>query len=189
MAARLERRCHRHATAAITGCTPDLATFFTADTHFGHGGALGLYRRPFGSVAAMNAALLAGWQARVTPDDEVWHLGDFALGARTDAAGLLAALPGRKHLLLGNNDPASTAALPGWTSVAAYAELVVDGVALVLCHYAFRTWRNMARGAWNLHGHSHGRLAPLLHQADVGVDSWAFRPVTLAEITGRRRPR
>ncbi len=185
----MERRGQWRAAAPLARYTIDVATFFTADTHFGHGGALGLYRRPFGTVAEMDAALLAGWQALVTPDDEVWHLGDFALGARTDAAGLLAALPGRKHLLLGNNDPAATVALPGWASVAAYAEVVVDGVALVLCHYAFRTWRNMGRGAWNLHGHSHGRLAPLPHQADVGVDRWAFRPVTLAEIIGRRRPR
>ena len=134
----------------------------------------------------MNAAMVAAWQKRVGPDDEVWHLGDFALGRRTDAAGLLAALPGRKHLLLGNNDPASTAALPGWDSVASYAEIAVDGTALVLCHYAFRTWRDMARGAWNLHGHSHGRLAPLPHQADVGVDCWGFCPVSLPEIIGRR---
>jgi calcineurin-like phosphoesterase family protein len=70
--------------------------------------------------------------------------------------------------------------------VQAYAELTVDGTALVLCHYAFRTWRDMGRGAWNLHGHSHGRLKPLARQADVGVDAWQFRPVTLAEITGRR---
>ena len=123
------------------------------------------------------------------PEDEVWHLGDFALGRRTDAAGLLAALPGRKHLLLGNNDPASTAALPGWASVASYAEIVLDGTMLILCHYALRTWRDMARGAWNLHGHSHGRLPPLPHQADVGVDCQAFHPVTLPEITARRRRR
>ncbi len=167
-----------------------MVTYFTADTHFGHGGALGLYRRPFASVDAMNAAMMAAWQQRVRPEDDVWHLGDFALGRRTDAAGLLAALPGSKHLLLGNNDPATTAALPGWASVSSYAELELDGVPLVLCHYAFRTWRNIGRGAWNLHGHSHGRLAPLPRQADVGVDRWGFRPVTLAEITaGRARPR
>ncbi len=135
----------------------------------------------------MNAAMVAAWQERVRPEDEVWHLGDFALGRRTDAAGLLDALPGRKHLLLGNNDPASTAALSGWASVADYAEIVLDGTRLVLCHYAFRTWRDMGRGAWNLHGHSHGRLPPLPHQADVGVDRWEFRPVTLPEITARRR--
>jgi calcineurin-like phosphoesterase family protein len=40
----------------------------------------------------------------------------------------------------------------------------------------------MDRGALNLHGHSHGRLAPLPRQVDVGVDVFEFRPVTLAEI-------
>ncbi len=159
-----------------------MTVFFTADTHFGHGGALGLYRRPFASVAEMDAAMLAGWQAAVGPADEVWHLGDFAVGRRVDAAGLLAALPGRKHLVTGNNDPAATTALPGWASVQCYAEIVVDGTALVLCHYAFRTWRDMGRGAWNLHGHSHGRLTPVPRQVDVGVDAWSFRPVTLAQL-------
>ena len=163
-----------------------MATYFTADTHFGHGGALGLYRRPFASVAAMDAAMVAGWQDIVGADDEVWHLGDFAVGRRVDAAGLLAALPGRKHLVTGNNDPASTTALPGWASVQAYAETEVGGIRLVLCHYAFRTWRDMGRGAWNLHGHSHGRLKPLPHQVDVGVDGWGFRPVTLDRLTARR---
>ena len=40
-----------------------MAILFTADTHFGHGGALGLFRRPFPSVAAMDAALIEGWNA------------------------------------------------------------------------------------------------------------------------------
>ena len=56
----------------------------------------------------------------------------------------------------------------------------------MLCHYAFRTWRDMTRGAWNLHGHSHGRLKPQPHQADVGVDAWGFRPVTLAQVMAGR---
>jgi calcineurin-like phosphoesterase family protein len=47
----------------------------------------------------------------------------------------------------------------------------------------------MHRGWLNLHGHSHGRLAPMPRQADVGVDVWEFRPVTLAEIRARRRRR
>ena len=164
-----------------------MATFFTADTHFGHGGALGLYRRPFTSVAVMDAAMIAAWQAAVLPVDEVWHLGDFAVGSRVDAAALLAALPGHKHLITGNNDAKAVTALAGWASVQPYAEVEVEGVALVLCHYAFRTWRNMARGAWNLHGHSHGRLKPLPRQADVGVDACGFAPLTIAAVQARLR--
>ena len=173
-----------------------MAVFFTADTHFGHAAARALYRRPFPSVAAMDEAMVARWNEVVGPGDEVWHLGDFVVGPRKGAAvaeaaeALLARLNGRKHLVIGNNDPPAVAALPGWASAAHYAELEVDGVGAVLCHYAFRTWRNANRGWANLHGHSHGRLRPPLpRQADVGVDAQDFRPVTLEQAlrAGRRR--
>ena len=119
--------------------------------------------------------MVARWNATVAPGDTVFHLGDFAVGHR-DPGALLAQLHGEKHLLTGNNDPPAVVGLPGWASVQPYLELVVDATPVVLCHYALRTWRDMARGARNLHGHSHGRLAPLSRQHDVGVDVRAFRP-------------
>jgi calcineurin-like phosphoesterase family protein len=160
-----------------------MALFFTADHHFAHGGARGLFRRPFASVAEMDGAMVARWNAVVAADDEVWHLGDFAV--RQPAARiseLLDRLAGTKHLIVGNNDGPATTGLSGWASVQHYAELEVDGTFLVLCHYPLRSWHRMSRGAINLHGHSHGRLAPLPRQVDVGVDAFDFRPVTLAEI-------
>ncbi|MBL6456121.1 metallophosphoesterase family protein [Belnapia sp. T6] len=164
-----------------------MAVFFTSDTHFGHAGARGFYRRPFDSLAAMDAAMLERWNATVGPEDEVWHLGDFALGMPAAAmADLLVRLHGRKHLVAGNNDPPATTELAGWASTQAYAEIELGGVGLVLCHYPFRSWRNMGRGWLNLHGHSHGRLAPMTRQTDVGVDVWEFRPVTLAQIAAKR---
>jgi calcineurin-like phosphoesterase family protein len=165
-----------------------MAIFFTSDTHFGHGGALGLYRRPFASVAAMNEALVERWNETVGPDDVIWHLGDFAIRQPPAVvAGLLARLSGRKHLVAGNNDPPATIELDGWESVQPYAETAVGDVSLVLCHYPFRSWRGMGKGWVNLHGHSHGRLKPQPRQFDVGVDVWGFRPVTLDEILYRRR--
>ena len=165
-----------------------MAIFFTSDTHFGHGGALGLYRRPFASVAAMNESLVERWNETVGPDDVVWHLGDFAIRQhQTVVTHLLARLRGRKHLVAGNNDPPATRELAGWESVQSYLEIEVDGVFLVLCHYPFRSWREMGKGWVNLHGHSHGKLKPLPRQFDVGVDVWEFRPVTLGEILHNRR--
>lgn len=167
-----------------------MAVFVTADTHFGHGGALGLFGRRHPSVAAMDAALIAAWNAVVGPNDEVWHLGDFAV-RQTPArvAILLAALAGTKHLITGNNDgPATTQA--GWASVSAYAEREVDGQRIVLCHYPFRSWRDMGRGGWNLHGHSHGKLAPMRRQRDVGVDAVGYTPLRLeAAVSSVRRSR
>jgi calcineurin-like phosphoesterase family protein len=52
--------------------------YFTADQHFGHAGIIGLCKRPFRSVEEMDEAMIANWNAVVGPDDEVWHLGDFA---------------------------------------------------------------------------------------------------------------
>jgi calcineurin-like phosphoesterase family protein len=133
----------------------------------------------------MDAAMLARWNETVAPDDEVWHLGDFALRTRADvAAALLRRLHGRKHLVAGNNDPAEIVGLPQWSSTQHYAEITVEDRRLVLCHYAFRTWNGMAKRALNLHGHSHGRLKPMPGQTDVGVDAWDFRPIRIFQARG-----
>jgi calcineurin-like phosphoesterase family protein len=164
--------------------------FFTSDQHFGHGGARGLFKRPFATTAEMDAAMTARWNEAVGADDEVWHLGDFAVRQPAARSGeLLDALAGTKHLIVGNNDSRPTTGLAGWASVQHYAELEVEGTWLILCHYPLRTWNRIGRGALNLHGHSHGRLAPLLRQVDVGVDLWDFRPVTLGQIRERLRDR
>jgi calcineurin-like phosphoesterase family protein len=167
-----------------------VTVWFTADTHFGHGAALGRFGRPFASVADMDEALIARWNEQVGRNDEVWHLGDFAYRVAPERlTALLARLNGIKHLVTGNNDGPDTVALAGWASVQTYRELELDGVRLVLCHYPFRTWNGMYKGALNLHGHSHGQLAGLTRQVDVGVDVWDYRPITLDVIRARRRKR
>jgi calcineurin-like phosphoesterase family protein len=165
-----------------------LTVLFTSDTHFGDPRVLRIDKRPFGSIPEHDEALIARWNEAVGPDDEVWHLGDFALHVKPERiAELLRLLNGRKHLITGNNDGPATLSAPGWASVQAYAEINVDGTWLVLCHYAFRTWKNMGKGWIDLHGHSHGRLKVQTRQFDVGVDIWDYRPVTLATILGSRR--
>ncbi len=126
-----------------------MAVFFTGDTHFGHGGALGLYRRPFASVAAMNEAMVERWNETVGVDDEIWHLGDFAIRQPESlVAELLARLRGRKHLVAGNNDPPATTALDGWASVQPYAEIAVARRLRLSC----ATTRSAAGAAWTKAG-------------------------------------
>jgi len=165
-----------------------MATHFTSDPHFGDPRVLRIDKRPFPDLATHDATLIANWNAVVAPEDEVWHLGDFALGPPPERlAEIIAALNGIKRLIVGNNDGPATLALPGWASVAHYAETVVEGRRLVLCHYAFRTWNGIGKGALNLHGHSHGRLTPAPRQYDVGVDAQGPAPVRLDAILRSRR--
>jgi calcineurin-like phosphoesterase family protein len=154
--------------------------FFTGDTHFGDHRVLNIRPRPFDSLDEMNETLIARWNARVRAEDDIWHLGDFASGLKL-AQLVLPKLNGRKHLVPGNNDPEAVGRLE-WTSVQRFAEVVVEGTMLVLCHYPFRSWNRMHRGSVNLHGHSHGRLRPLKHQFDVGVDARGFTPILLSEL-------
>ncbi|QAY75694.1 metallophosphoesterase family protein [Sphingosinicella sp. BN140058] len=158
-----------------------MTRFFTSDTHFGDHRVLNIHKRAFASVAEMDAALVSAWNACVAPQDEVWHLGDFARKA-ADVPDLLGSLNGTKHLIRGNNDPPGTLEAGGWASVHDYHEIDEEGVKLVLCHYPFRSWNGQHKGALNLHGHSHGKLKPIPRQIDVGVDVWSWRPVTLAQL-------
>lgn len=162
--------------------------FFTSDTHFNDPRVLRIDRRPFASLAEHDEALIALWNETVGPQDEVWHLGDFARPGKASVPNLLSRLNGRKRLIVGNNDGPDTTTAPGWEEVRHYAELRVEATLLVLCHYPFRTWNQMGKKSIDLHGHSHGRLKPLPRQHDVGVDAWNFRPVPLSLLLhGRSR--
>lgn len=166
--------------------------YFTSDTHFGDPRVLALDRRPFTSLQSHDQALIDLWNQTVGAEDEIWHLGDFARASRTEQVdALLSRLNGRKHLIIGNNDNATTVGAIGWSSTCHYAELSADGKLLILCHYPFLTWNQIGKKSINLHGHSHGRLKGGIRQYDVGVDAWDFRPVSLGQLlssrAGRRR--
>lgn len=81
-----------------------MATWFTADTHFGHARIIELCERPYGNVDEMNEALVNNWNALVADDDIVFILGDLALGKIDDSLVYVAALNGRKVLVPGNHD-------------------------------------------------------------------------------------
>jgi calcineurin-like phosphoesterase family protein len=141
-----------------------LTVFFTSDTHFGDPRVLRIDKRPFKTIPEHDAALMANWNAVVSPEDEVWHLGDFALHVRPERVDeLLGLLNGRKHLITGNNDGPATLAAKGW--------------------------KNMGRGWIDLHGHSHAKLKPQTRQFDVGVDAFDYRPVDLETILASRTRR
>lgn len=78
--------------------------FFTSDTHFGHKRIIELCNRPYADVEDMNENLIKNWNDTVAPDDEVFHLGDVALGPWSEWDGLLSRLNGHITLVIGNHD-------------------------------------------------------------------------------------
>ena len=169
-----------------------MAILFTADLHLGHVNILKFCARPFDSISDMEYAIISNWNAVVTPEDEVWVLGDFAYRNQTPAAAYLSKLNGTKHLVTGNHDSIDTVRAKGWASVQPFAEITVDNHPVTMCHYAMRLWPRMKKGGVNLFGHSHGRLPGYQTnkgggQLDVGVDCWGFRPVSMTDIQRRLR--
>ncbi len=162
-----------------------MTVFFTADTHFGHARIIDFMARPFRDLEDMDRSLIDRWNARVAPDDTVYHLGDFAWGSARAAAAVLAALNGRKTLIAGNHDHSRTRALDGWEQVTQILEVEHGGVRLALCHYPMLEWPGAWKGVLHLFGHVHGRIPALDRRCDVGVDVWDFAPVTLPEIQAR----
>ena len=159
-------------------------TWFTADTHFGHGRIIELCGRPYKNVGEMDADLIARWNSVVQEGDDVWHLGDFCHRSARPARDYLQRLRGRVHLVHGNHDNLDTRSCALFASSQPFAQAKVEGVRLCLLHYGMRVWPGSRRGALHLYGHSHGRLPGDRQCVDVGVDyaPWAYRPVSLAEL-------
>jgi calcineurin-like phosphoesterase family protein len=78
-------------------------TWIVSDTHFFHDNIIVYANRP----VEHQQLILDSWQEKVEEQAPLLHLGDLALGKRTQLEGL-DHLPGDKTLLLGNHDRRST---------------------------------------------------------------------------------
>ena len=170
-----------------------MRTFFTADTHFFHGNIIKYCDRPFAHADEMNEAIITNWNAMVGPQDQVFHLGDFAFCPPDKAANIARRLHGTKYLILGNHDRKKTV-----EAIAPFFEWAKDTyLATVqdkqhpegkqqiwLSHYAHLVWPQQGYGVWHLFGHSHGKcVIPFTSKSmDVGVDSNGFYPVSYDQI-------
>lgn len=83
--------------------------YFTSDLHFSHNKEFVYVPRGFSSVEEMNEEIISRWNSIVTPEDEVYVLGDLCLGGGSDEAvvqnmQLIRRLNGKLHVVLGNHD-------------------------------------------------------------------------------------
>jgi calcineurin-like phosphoesterase family protein len=148
-----------------------------SDTHFGHGPILDYcpWRRTWAaSLEDHDAALVAAWRERVSPDDWVLHLGDFCLGTEERAVRLRALLPGRVILVRGNHDRSlARMQAAGFDLVHSAVRIESGGQRWFGRHNpaAFSTGE-AAAATRLLHGHCHGN--PLEAQIHPAIRALAF---------------
>ena len=78
--------------------------FYISDLHFGHQNAIVFDQRPFSTVEEMDETIITLWNRRVTDDDDVYIIGDFAFRNQKPEEWYLSRLNGRKNLIIGNHD-------------------------------------------------------------------------------------
>lgn len=181
-----------------------MSIMFTSDTHFGHANIIKYSKRPFlfdpsrghedsrnRDVDGMDEALIKNWNYVVTPDDTIYHIGDFAFYRdQRQTRNVLRRLNGNKILILGNHDKKlEPETLRMFSRVHSYYELTVPDKdvgkqKIVLLHYAMRVWDKSHHGSWHLYGHSHGTLPddPNSLSFDVGSDCHGYTPISYEQV-------
>jgi calcineurin-like phosphoesterase family protein len=164
-----------------------MRSWFTSDEHYGHTRIIEYCNRPFSNVTEMNETLIRNHNALVAPEDEVYHLGDFAF---RNHAMYLRRLNGRHYLIKGNHEgkdwkDAGFAWVKEVATVSVCTGRLNERQDIFLSHYAHRRWNRAHYGVIHLFGHSHGQLEDYCTSCDVGVDAWDYKPVSFEQLVER----
>lgn len=172
--------------------------YYTSDTHFFHDKIIRLCNRPFDNLEEMHREIIKRWNSKVSPEDTVYFLGDFAFTCKDTQAikEVIGQLNGQKVIIKGNHefgfDDYSVRKAGNVLSVQNYLEINDNGKKVVLFHYPIEDWNGRWRGAYHLYGHIHNSqhciaLPEHIRRFNVGMDVHDFYPVTLNELITSRR--
>lgn len=182
-----------------------MTKYYTSDLHIGHANIISYCNRPFDSVDEMNAALIERWNATVGPFDDVWVLGDVAMGRIDETLPMISSLNGVKTLLPGNHDRCWLGHKKRGDWLRRYHEAgfdyiidrdVVEGFlgkrCVLVSHFPYQgdshdedryeDHRPTDHGLPLLHGHVHDKWTVKGRMINVGVDVRGFAPVSEDEL-------
>ncbi len=166
--------------------------WFTADLHEGHGNILSYARRPFHDVEHQHEVFVRNFNARVKPEDTVYHDGDFCFrnskggkkgeGTTKKASDWQKDYVGNWIYLKGNHDGNNSLKTP-----IEKIYLKFGGKNICIVHNPSHA---DPTAELNLVGHIHTQWAVkrLNHKSimvNIGVDVWNYRPVSFDEIMKR----
>jgi len=174
------------------------SVFLVSDTHFGHKGVCHFTRndgvtklRPFDTPEEMDEFMVEAWNAKVKPNDKVYHLGDVVINRRS--LPIMDRLNGDKVLIRGNHDIFKDEDYRKYfRELRAYH--VMNG--MILSHIPIHT-ESIGRFGVNIHGHLHanrvmrdlavcGRLDVVdVRYHNVCVEMTDFAPILFEEVIAR----
>ena len=174
------------------------SVFLVSDTHFGHKGVChftlndGVTKlRPFDTPEEMDEFMVEAWNAKVRPNDKVYHLGDVVMHRRS--LSIMDRLNGDKVLIRGNHDIFKDDDYRKYfRELRAYH--VMNG--MILSHIPIHS-DSLGRFGVNIHGHTHANrvMVPLatsgvLDRIDVRyhcvcVEQTDFAPILFEDVIKR----
>lgn len=162
--------------------------YFTADTHFGHKNICGPdgfeeKRKQFKDTDEMDGYLIQQWNSVIDWNDDVYHLGDFALyNKKQRVVDIIGKLHGRTHWIGGNHDSfrKSRSAcnafsdkiinnVPKVQFIPVGERLIINGYTLYLSHYGMLTGARPK--VFSIHGHIHSTETMYPNHINVGIDN------------------
>lgn len=170
--------------------------YYISDLHFAHPSIIYMCGRPFNNVEEMNETLIKNWNGKVTDNDVVYFLGDFAYKCNQNKAiQILERLKGKKYFIKGNHDKEawlnkikSLGLIEEWFD---YKEIEDSGRRVILCHYPFHSWNGLHRGSYHLYGHVHNCTVENAgwqkNRFNVSCEVLDYTPRTLDEIIERNK--
>lgn len=167
--------------------------FFTSDTHFMHDKEFLWGGRKFSSTAAMSEEIVRRWNAVVSPEDEVYHLGDLVLSDIDAGMEYVRRLNGKIHLIRGNHDTDKKVEVyrtsPNIVSIewATMIKYKKRHIFLSHCPSITRTPEETPnkQGILNFYGHTHQEdnfYSGNPYMYHVGMDSHNLTPISIDEI-------
>lgn len=171
--------------------------FFTSDLHFGHANVIKYCNRPYRTAEEMDEDLISKWNSVVSPQDEVYHLGDFAFLKDEKIKLIVPRLNGKIHGIWGNHDKGKNLVGAGFVSMYQTAELrLAKDITVKMCHFPYQgdhddydryphlRPKKEDDGKWLLCGHIHEKwkVRHDMQMINVGTDVWGYKPVSADTI-------
>lgn len=137
-------------------------TWITSDSHFGHHGIIKFGQR----TPNHELIMLSKWIECVRDTDKILHLGDVFMGSQGNSrrwASVVARLPGRKYVIVGNHDHnLDVLDRAGFETIPEFEQ---DGVLFTHEPIRIDDERDLAACEWNtnIHGHTHANEPNVEH--------------------------